>query len=124
MVNDQTFNLVAGYNRIYISPLFIQKGCMLSVIDNGRILAVNTTNDSTLMSDYLIVSSHSQKLNLTENWRLLANLIIDKTYFLNYFFFKKQYPSFYNQSIAIQFIEAKISNKTLIRQFKLTYGKF
>lgn len=96
---------------------------MLCVNDSERVLAVNTTNDSTIMSDYQIISLVSQKLNLTENWRLLVNLIIDKKYFLNYFSFRKQYPSFYNQSSVIQSIEAKILNKTLIRQFELTYGK-
>lgn len=124
IINEKVSTLIPGYNRILIPPLLISKGCILKVIDFNRVLAVNTTTDSKIMSDYLIVSLTSTKLNLTENWRLLANLIIDKKYFLNYFYFEKQYPSFFNQSSMINSIEAKISNTTikLVREFVLNYG--
>ncbi|RNA44726.1 hypothetical protein BpHYR1_028679 [Brachionus plicatilis] len=97
IIREQAFTLVPGYNRIQIAPISIKKGYILNVLDYSRVLAVNATNDSTIMSDYLIVALTSRKLNMTENWRLYSS--------------------------AIHSIEANISNSTvnLVRHFKNWY---
>ncbi|CAF1074664.1 unnamed protein product, partial [Brachionus calyciflorus] len=115
-----TETLVQGYNRILYSPRSIKKGDILMIIDSNKILAVNDTNDFTIMGDYYINGAISRKLN--KNWRFYVNLLIDVKFFISYFPISKRYTTLKNGTFGVYTIRARFSNTSLQlkRRFNIT----
>ncbi|CAF1062329.1 unnamed protein product, partial [Brachionus calyciflorus] len=117
-----TETLVKGYNRILYSPRSIKKGDILMIIDSNNILAVNDTNDFTIMGDFYINGTISKKLNRSENWRFYVNLLIDTKFFISCFSVGKSYFNIKNENFGVYSIEASFLNTSvqLEREFTIT----
>ena len=126
LTSVNTYNLAKGYNRIeFAASLQVKKGQMLFIYSyTANLLGINTTDDSSILSDYYITST-SSKIRLDSNWRFYANVLIDKTYYQTYLRLNKTFKTLRNQSFEVSNISAKFdnSNISINRYFNVSNGK-
>lgn len=96
---------------------------MVCIYDNNKVLAVNVTNDFTVMFDYYV---DSNSIYPAYYRRFFLNVLIMEKYFFNYFMVSKKYFLLKNDTYGSYTFEAKISNTTtqLLRIFNVTKCEF